>query len=188
MNEQVYERWFEAVQARDIDTIDRLLADGLDVQVMDAELGTALMLACDQLFEGWWEPVVAAYEADAPWTELQKQQALASHLALIDRLLAAGARVDLWDGEDYFGMVWDAASAACVPALQRLVAAGAPINLCDDEGDSTLTSLSRLWFEVDFDQIDWAEALPEEQATLQWLRAQGARTTPELEQQRAAQA
>ena len=85
-----------------------------------------------------WEPVVAAYEQDQPWTEAQKAEALAPHLALLELLIAAGARVDLWDGEEYFGTVWDAASAACWPVVQRLVAAGAPINLRDDEGDSTL--------------------------------------------------
>jgi hypothetical protein len=181
MNDNRFERWFEAVQAVDVDTVRTLLAGGLDVQVLDAELGTALMVACDQLFELWWEPVVAAYEQDQPWTEAQKAEALAPHLALLELLIAAGARVDLWDGEEYFGTVWDAASAACWPVVQRLVTAGAPINLRDDEGDSTLTSLSKLWFEVDFDQIDWLDALPEEQQVLQGLRALGAKTTAELD-------
>ncbi len=172
--------WFAAVQALDVNAVQALLAQGMDVNAMDAELGSALMVACDRLFEGWWAPVLAGHEADQPLSTEQKAALLAPHLALIDALLAAGARTDWWDGEDYFGPVWDAASAACVPVLERLVAAGAAVNLCDDEGDPVLSSISRLWFEVDFDHINWAEALPEERDTLQFLRDHGARTRMEL--------
>jgi hypothetical protein len=44
---------------------------------------------------------------------------------------------------------------------------------------TVLSSISQLWFDVDFDLIEWDDALPEEEATLKLLRARGGKTTAE---------
>ena len=53
-------------------------------------------------------------------------------------------------------------------------------NTRDDQDLTILSSVSELWFDCDFDEIDWSEALPEEKQTLNLLRENGAKMTKEL--------
>ena len=71
------------------------------------------------------------------------------------------------------------AGAACVPVVELLLDQGVDPNTRDDEGLTVLSSISQLWFDVDFDLIEWDDALPEEEATLKLLRARGGKTTAE---------
>mgnify|MGYP003601094800 FL=1 len=43
-----------------------------------------------------------------------------------------------------------------------------------------LSSISDLFFDCDFDEINWSEALDEEKQTLELLRKHGAKMTKEL--------
>jgi hypothetical protein len=75
---------------------------------------------CDGLF-AWWENVCEAYEAGKPLTEDEKQQELHVYLAILEALIQAKANLHLWDAEEFYGPLWDAASSACVPVVQRLL-------------------------------------------------------------------
>ena len=74
----------------------------------------------------------------------------------------------------------DAASAACAPAVQRLLDLQVDPNNKDEEGNTILSSISELFFDCDFEQIDWNQALAEEKHTLELLRSHGAKTSKEL--------
>ncbi len=55
------------------------------------------------------------------------------------------------------------------------------IQICKDEdGLTILSSISELLFDCDFDEIQWSDALPEEQQTLELLRRHGAKMSKEL--------
>jgi hypothetical protein len=43
-------------------------------------------------------------------------------------------------------------------------------NTRDEEGLTILSSISQLFFDCDFDEIDWSESLKEERETLELLR------------------
>ena len=86
----------------------------------------------------------------------------------------------MWDSEEFYGPLWDAASAACEPVVQRLLDEKVDPNTKDDEDQTILSSISQVWFECDYDEIDWDDALPEMKATLQLLREHGAKMTKEL--------
>lgn len=169
----------QAIHDLQVDRVQALLNQGLDPNFIAPELGTPLTQICDQLFQ-WWEAVVHGYETEQPLEEAEKAQLLVPYQQIIDALIAAGANVHLWDIDEFFGPLWDAASAACVPVVQQLLDLGVNPNRLDDEGMTILSSISQLWFDVDFDLIEWSDALPEEQATLELLRARGAKTTAEL--------
>ncbi len=170
----------QAIEQLDSATVTSLLAEGVDPNfIVDGETGPVISVWSDALF-GWWEQVCEAYEAGTPWTEAQKQQALEPHLAILDALIAAKANVHLWDAEEVYGPLWDAASAACVPAVQRLLAAQVDPNTKDEEDLTILSSISHLFFDCDFDEIDWSQALAEEKQVLELLRAHGAKMSKEL--------
>ncbi|WP_139033145.1 ankyrin repeat domain-containing protein, partial [Acinetobacter baumannii] len=76
--------------------------------------------------------------------------------------------------------LWDAASSACAPAVQRLLDEKVDPNTRDEEGLTILSSISQLFFDCDFDEIDWSEALQEERETLELLRRHGAKMSKEL--------
>ena len=95
-------------------------------------------------------------------------------------MIAAKANFHLWDAEECYGPLWDAASAACVPAVKRLLEIGVDPNTKDEEGNTILSSISELFFDCDFDQIEWSQAMAEEKETLELLRNQGAKTTKEM--------
>src|SRR5690606_38977691 len=105
---------------------------------------------------------------------------LQPYLDILHALIAADANLHLWDSEELYGPLWDAASAACVPVVKILLDHKVDPNRRDDEGLTILSSISDLFFDRDFDQIDWADALPEERATLELLRANGAKMSKEL--------
>ena len=63
----------QAIEELDLAQVQRLLADGLDPNFMDAEKGPVISVWSDGLFQ-WWEKVCEAYEAGQPLTEQQKQQ------------------------------------------------------------------------------------------------------------------
>ncbi|MGA9699610.1 MAG: ankyrin repeat domain-containing protein, partial [Acinetobacter sp.] len=90
------------------------------------------------------------------------------------------ANIHLWDAEELYGPLWDAASAACVPAVKRLLDEKVDPNSKDEEGLTILSSISDLFFDCDFDEINWSEALAEEKQTLELLRSHGAKMTKEL--------
>ncbi|MBF7681837.1 ankyrin repeat domain-containing protein [Acinetobacter sp. B5B] len=173
------QEFIEAIEALDIKTIQQSLAQGLDVNFIAPEKGLPISIVCDGIFD-WWEVVSTAYTEGTPFTEQQKQQKLQIHLDILDALIAAGANVHLWDAEEFYGPLWDCSSAACVPAVQRLLNLNVNPNTKDDEDLTILSSVSQLFFDCDYDDIDWSEALPEEQQTLQLLREHGAKMSKEL--------
>lgn len=168
----------KAITQLDVAAVTRLLQDGANPNFLDDEQGPPLTQICDQLFN-WWETVVSGYETETPLTDDEKAALLKPYQQIIDALIAAGANVHLWDAVEFFGPLWDAASAACVPVVEQLLDAGVNPNTRDDDGMTILSSISDLWFDVDFDLIEWADALPEEEQTLKLLRARGAKTTGE---------
>ncbi|WP_273777719.1 ankyrin repeat domain-containing protein [Acinetobacter sp. GSS19] len=168
----------QAIEELNLPQVQKLLADGLDPNFIDPEKGPPISVACDGLFQ-WWELVSEAYQAE-PMTEQQKQEALQVHLEILDALIQAKANLHLWDAEELYGPLWDAASAACVPAVKRLLDEQVDPNSKDEDGLTILSSISDLFFDCEFDEIDWSEALPEEKETLQLLRSRGAKMSKEL--------
>ncbi len=169
----------QAIQELDYSTVQQLLADGLDPNFIDDELGPPISVLCDGLF-AWWEHICEAYEAKQPLSDAEKQANLQVYLEILEALIAAKANLHLWDSEELYGPLWDAASAACVPVVKRLLDENVDPNSKDDEGLSILSSISDLFFDCDYDEIDWSEALPEEQQTLELLRRRGAKMSKEL--------
>ncbi|QIO04596.1 ankyrin repeat domain-containing protein [Acinetobacter shaoyimingii] len=171
--------FLQALEELDIAQVQRLLADGLDPNFIDPEKGPAVSVWSDTLFQ-WWEKICEAHEAEQPLSEEQKQKDLQIHLDILDALIQAKANFHLWDAEECYGPLWDAASAACAPAVKRLLDENVDPNTKDEEGKTILTSISDLFFDCDFDKIDWSQALPEEKDTLELLRSRGAKMTKEI--------
>lgn len=159
--------------------VTTLLAQGLDPNFLDEEKGFPITVLCDGLFT-WWENICEAYEAGKPLTETQKQQQLQPYLDILEQLIQAKANVHLWDSEEFYGPLWDASSAACVPVVERLLNEKVDPNTKDDEDLTILSSISQVWFDCDYDAIDWNDALPEMKATLDLLRERGAKMSKEL--------
>ena len=159
----------QALEQQDLAQVQRLLADGLDPNFIDGEKGPAISIWSDGLFQ-WWEQICEAHEAGAPLSEEQKKQNLTVHLEILEALIQAKANLHLWD----------AASSACVPAVKRLLEEQVDPNRKDEEGLTILSSISDLFFDCDFDEINWSEALEEEKQTLELLRRHGAKMTKEL--------
>lgn len=169
----------QAIEELNVALVQRLLAEGLDPDFIDPEKGPAISVWSDGLFQ-WWEQVCEAYETGEPLSEDQKQQLLAAHMDILEALIQAKVNLHLWDTEEVYGPLWDAASSACVPAVKRLLEAQVELNSKDDEGLTILSSISDLFFDCEFDEINWAESLPEEKQTLELLRSHGAKMTKEL--------
>ena len=169
----------QAIQQLDLAQVQSLLADGLDPNFIDPENGFPVTVICDGLFV-WWENICEAYEAGKPFTDAEKQQQLTVYLDILEALIQAKANLHLWDAEEFYGPLWDAASSACVPVVQRLLDEKVDPNTRDDEGLTILSSISQLFFDCEFDEIDWSEALPEERETLELLRQSGAKMSKEL--------
>ncbi len=168
-----------AIQALDVEQVKALLAGGVDPNFIDEEYGPPATQICDRLFD-WWETVMDGYESGEPLDEAEKAKLLAPYQAILNALIDAKANLHLWDAEEFFGPLWDAASAACVPIVQTLLDHKVDPNKRDDEGMTILSSICDLFFDVDFDLIDWEQALPEEKETLELLRKHGAQTTAEF--------
>ena len=64
--------------------------------------------------------------------------------------------------------------------VQRLLDEKVDPNTRDEEGLTILSSISQLFFDCDFDEIDWSESLQEERETLELLRRNGAKMSKEL--------
>ena len=171
--------FIQALEELDLAQVQRLLADGLDPNFIDEEKGPAVSVWSDNLFK-WWENICEAHESGQPMTAEQKQKDLQIHLDILETLIQAKANFHLWDAEECYGPLWDAASAACVPAVQRLLDHNVDPNTKDEEGKTILTSISDLFFDCDFDKIDWSQALAEEKDTLELLRSRGAKMTKEI--------
>lgn len=171
--------FIQAIQELNTPAVQQLLSEGLDPNFVDDEQGPPISILCDHLF-AWWERICEAYEAKKPLTELEKQQALQPYLDILDALIAAKVNLHLWDSEELYGPLWDAASAACVPVVKRLLDENVDPNSKDDEGFTILSSISDLFFDCDYDEIDWSQALPEEQTCLELLRRRGAKMSKEL--------
>ncbi|ENV10122.1 MULTISPECIES: ankyrin repeat domain-containing protein [Acinetobacter] len=169
----------QAIQQLDLDQVQSLLAEGLDPNFIDPEQGPPVSVICDGLFV-WWERICEAYEAGKPFTDEEKQQQLKVYLDILDVLIQAKANLHLWDSEEFYGPLWDAASSACVPVVERLLVEKVDPNTRDEEGLTVLSSISQLFFDCEFDEIDWSESLPEERATLELLREHGAKMSKEL--------
>ncbi|NNH76811.1 ankyrin repeat domain-containing protein [Acinetobacter sp. ANC 5380] len=169
----------QAIEELDLAQVQRLLAEGLDPNFIDPEKGPVISVWSDGLFK-WWEQICEAYEAGSPLSEQEKQQNLAVHIEILEALIQAKANVHLWDAEELYGPLWDAASAACAPAVQRLLDEKVDPNSKDEEGLTILSSISDLFFDCDFDEINWSEALAEEKQTLELLRSHGAKMSKEL--------
>ncbi|MCT9976892.1 ankyrin repeat domain-containing protein [Acinetobacter sp. I-MWF] len=171
--------FIQALEDLDLAQVKRLLADGFDPNFMEPEKGPAVSIWSDGLFK-WWEKICDAYEAGEPLTAEQKAQDLQPHLDILDALINAKANFYLWDAEECYGPLWDAASAACVPAIDKLLDHKVDPNTKDEEGKTILSSISDLFFDCEFDQIDWSQALPEEKESLELLRSRGAKMSKEL--------
>lgn len=169
----------QAIEELNLAQVQRLLAEGLDPNFIDPEKGPVISVWSDGLFK-WWEQICEAYEAGAPLSEQEKQQNLTVHIEILEALIQAKTNVHLWDAEELYGPLWDAASAACAPAVQRLLDEEVDPNSKDEEGFTILSSISDLFFDCDFDEINWSEALQEEKQTLELLRSHGAKMTKEL--------
>ncbi|ENW20371.1 MULTISPECIES: ankyrin repeat domain-containing protein [Acinetobacter] len=169
----------QAIQQLDLDQVRFLLAEGLDPNFIDPEQGPPVSVICDGLFT-WWETICEAYEANQPLTETEKQQQLQVYLDILDALIQAKANLHLWDAEEFYGPLWDAASSACAPVVKRLLDEKVDPNTRDEEGLTILSSISQLFFDCDFDEIDWSQALAEERTTLELLREHGAKMSKEL--------
>ena len=107
----------QAIQQLDLDQVQALLAEGLDPNFIDLEQGPPVSVLCDGLF-AWWEKICEAYEAGKPLSEDEKQQELHVYLAILDALIQAKANLHLWDAEEFYGPLWDAASS-CGTAFTR---------------------------------------------------------------------
>lgn len=171
--------FIQSLEALDIETTQSLLQQGLDPNFIDPENGPPISIVCDGIFQ-WWEVVCEAYENEKPLSDTEKQTLLQPHLTLLDLLIDAKANLHLWDADEFYGPLWDAASAACVPAVERLLAQQVDPNTKDDDDLTILSSISHLFFECDYDEIDWSQALPEEKSTLDMLREHGAKMSKEL--------
>ena len=171
--------FIQALEDLDLAQVKRLLADGFDPNFMEPEKGPAVSIWSDGLFK-WWEKICDAYEAGEPLTAEQKAQDLQPHLDILDALINAKANFYLWDAEECYGPLWDAASAACVPAIDKLLDHKVDPNTKDEEGKTILSSISDLFFDCEFDLIDWSQALPEEKESLELLRSRGAKMSKEL--------
>jgi len=171
--------FIQALEDLDLAQIQHLLADGFDPNFIEPEKGPAVSIWSDGLFK-WWEKICDAYEAGQPLSVEQKNKDLQPHLNILDALIHAKANFHLWDAEECYGPLWDAASAACAPAIQKLLDHQVDPNTKDEEGKTILSSISDLFFDCEFDQIDWSEALPEEKESLELLRSRGAKMSKEL--------
>lgn len=169
----------QSIEQLDAVQVRTLLEQGIDPNFIDAEKGPPISVLCDALF-GWWEEVCEAYAQQQPLNEQQKQDSLQVYLEILEVLITAKANLHLWDSEELYGPLWDAASAACVPVVQRLLAEQVDPNTLDEQDMPILSSISYLWFECDFDEIDWQKALVEERATLMLLREHGAKMVKEM--------
>ncbi|WP_374574450.1 ankyrin repeat domain-containing protein [Acinetobacter sp.] len=169
----------QALEEQNLAQVKLLLAEGLNPNFIDFEKGPAVSVWSDGLFK-WWEEICEAYEAGAPLSGQQKQERLAVHLEILEALIQAKVNLHLWDAEELYGPLWDAASSACAPAVQRLLEEKVNPNTKDGEGLTILSSISDLFFDCDFDEIDWSESLEEEKQTLELLRSRGAKMTKEL--------
>ncbi|CAM4152187.1 ankyrin repeat domain-containing protein [Acinetobacter pragensis] len=169
----------QALEEQNLTQVKQLLAEGLNPNFIDFDKGPAISVWSDGLFK-WWEEICEAYEAGAPLSETQKQERLAVHMDILDALISAKVNLHLWDAEELYGPLWDAASAACVPAVKRLLEEQVNTNSKDSDGLTILSSISDLFFDCDFDEINWSESLDEEKQTLELLRSHGAKMTKEL--------
>ena len=169
----------QALEELDLQQVQRLLTDGLSLNFIDPEKGPVISVWSDGLFK-WWEAICEAYEAGAPLSEQEQQETLAVHLDILEQLIHGKANLHLWDTEEIYGPLWDAASAACAPAVKRLLDEKVDPNTKDEDGLTILSSISDLFFDCEFDEINWAEALAEEKQTLELLRQHGAKMTKEL--------
>ena len=172
--------FLQAIENLDVAQVQALLADGLDPNFIDFEKGPAISVWSDGLFQ-WWEEVSQAYEEGTAFSEQEKQQKLSAHLDILNLLISSKVNLHLWDAEELYGPLWDAASAACVPAVQRLLDENVDPNSKDEDGLTILSSISDLFFDCDFDEINWSEALLEEKQTLELLRSRGAKMSKELD-------
>lgn len=170
----------QAIETVNVDAVHAALADGLDPNFIDHEKGPLISVWSDGLFQ-WWETVSEAYQSPEALSDAEKQTLLEPHLAILEALIEAKVNLHLWDAEEVYGPLWDAASAACVPVVARLLEQKVDPNTRDDEGLTILSSISQLFFDCDFDEIEWSEALPEEQQTLELLRRSGAKMSKELD-------
>ncbi len=169
----------ESIQELNVLQIKSLLNQGVDPNFIDGEQGPPISVLCDRLFL-WWENICTAYQEDEPLSEQEKQQQLQDYLIVLDALIEAKANLHLWDSEGLYGPLWDASSAACVPVVTRLLQEGVNPNTLDDQELTILSSISQLWFDCDFDEINWNDALDEEKATLLLLREHGAKMSKEM--------
>lgn len=169
-----------AITTLDLNQVQTSLAQGIDPNfIVDEETGPLISLWSDGLFK-WWEEVCEAYESGTALSEEEKQQHLAVHIDILDLLIQAKVNLHLWDAEEIYGPLWDAASAACVPVVARLLAEKVDPNSKDDDDLTILSSISQLFFDCDFDEIDWTQALEEERQVLELLRKNGAKMSKEL--------
>ena len=98
--------FLQALEELDLAQVQRLLADGLDPNFIDAEKGPAVSVWSDQLFK-WWEKICDAHESGELLTEEEKKQDLQVHMDILEALIAAKANFHLWDAEEcmvHFGM------------------------------------------------------------------------------------
>lgn len=68
----------------------------------------------------------------------------------------------LWDIEEIYGLFWDVVSVVCVFVVKRLLDEKVDLNIKDEDGLIILFFISDLFFDCEFDEINWVEVLVEE--------------------------
>lgn len=56
------------------------------------------------------------------------------HLDILEALIQAKVNLHLWDAEEIYGPLWDAASAACVPCSTAFIDEKVDPNSKDEDG------------------------------------------------------
>src|SRR5690606_15811364 len=110
----------QALEELNLDQVKQLLADGLNPNFIDHDKGPVISVWSDGLFK-WWEEVCELYEAGTGSCDDGTPARLAVHLPIRAALIQGYVTLALWDAEDIYGPLWDAASAPSAAAVQRLL-------------------------------------------------------------------
>jgi ankyrin repeat protein len=132
----------EAVKAGDLNRIERLVADGADVNAKSRERWSPLTTASpggdvDMVETLFGEGAIKANSLDGQgWTPLMIAT-IEGHREVVRALLEYGVEVNAWNNQGWTALRF-AVSMDETEILRLLLAAGADANLVDDEGTTAL--------------------------------------------------
>jgi uncharacterized protein len=134
--------FFRAINIGDSASVQRGLRQGIDVNVLDPEGHTPLMLAS---FEGHASMVDVLIQAGAKIDQRDSMQRTAlfyaasgTNVESVDSLLRAGADVNVKDGQEGWTPIMVAASEGHPAVVQKLLEKNPELLLRDVDGDSAL--------------------------------------------------